>query len=115
MGCACTKGENVNLECNIILHTTVIPNLDRPLSVQIEFNRESADVHDADVFSRTKDDDLPGHSRDDQVFLSMMQKEICVTSGGNLQLPLPIKDGTLGTFLIISLLFIGGQISILNS
>lgn len=74
VGCACTKGENVNLECNIVLHKTIIPNIGRPLSVQIEFNCKSADDHDVDVFNRTPEDDFPGHSRDDQVFLNMIRE-----------------------------------------
>ena len=83
VGYASTRVQNVNLECNTVLHATVVPNLGRPLSVQIECNRKNTDDHDADIFIRTPDDDLSGYSRDGQVFLSKTEKE-CVTLEGNI-------------------------------
>ena len=43
-------------------------------------------------FQRCPDDELLGLSQDDKIFLHKMNNEVCTTSTGNLQLPLPIRD-----------------------
>ena len=47
---------------------------------------------EADMFTRSPDDDLPGLSQDDKVFMHMMEREVCISTEGNVQLPLPIKQ-----------------------
>ena len=46
---------------------------------------------DKDVFLTRPDDESPGPSQGDCVFLDLLSKEVSVTESGNIQLPLPFR------------------------
>ena len=65
-----------------------------PTSISPDFSVKPKEMR-FDIYERKEDDDTQGFSQDDKTFLSLMCSNVILTSEGNLQLPLPLKNVTL--------------------
>ena len=81
-------------ESSVCVLRTSLSSFD-PVQVKLPFLPTTNQKLSFETFAVMSDDDVPGFSQDDKLFLDIVSANITTTKSGNIELPLPLKTSDL--------------------
>ena len=95
VGSGCQNNETNNINCNVF-QTSIQPIINHPVSLQYGFETVPPGDTRWDIYKTHPDDEEPGLSTEDRIFLSKLTAGVCTSKDGRLELPLPVRDDHIG-------------------